>query len=103
MTGSSRGVPPVTLTLFGNYSRDSRMASLLRRYAPRNDQVGITAAGRVSDILCRHSASLSSLAKAMRPFLSEIGRAHVRTPVTNAQLVCRLLLEKKNTSLTCKH
>src|SRR3546814_6342025 len=28
----------------------------------------------------------------------EIGRAHVCTPVTNAQLVCRLLLEKKNTS-----
>src|SRR3546814_8361238 len=27
----------------------------------------------------------------------EIGRAHVRTPVTNAHLVCRLLLEKKNT------
>src|SRR3546814_6380746 len=26
----------------------------------------------------------------------EIGRAHVRTPVTNAHLVCRLLLEKKN-------
>src|SRR3546814_9793379 len=27
----------------------------------------------------------------------EIGRAHVCTPVTNAQLVCRLLLEKKKT------
>src|SRR3546814_9575213 len=27
--------------------------------------------------------------------LHEIGRAHVRTPVTNAHLVCRLLLEKK--------
>src|SRR3546814_3633411 len=26
---------------------------------------------------------------------SEIGRAHVGTPVTNAQLVCRLMLEKK--------
>src|SRR3546814_9251994 len=26
---------------------------------------------------------------------SEIGRAHVCTPVTNAHLVCRLLLEKK--------
>src|SRR3546814_10691956 len=25
---------------------------------------------------------------------AEIGRAHVRTPVTNAHLVCRLLLEK---------
>src|SRR3546814_3746323 len=28
----------------------------------------------------------------------EIGRAHVRTPVTNAQLVCRLLLEKNKTT-----
>src|SRR3546814_10650741 len=27
---------------------------------------------------------------------SEIGRAHVRTPVTNAHIVCRLLLVKKN-------
>src|SRR3546814_5182730 len=26
---------------------------------------------------------------------NEIGRAHVRTPVTNAHHVCRLLLEKK--------
>src|SRR3546814_1109989 len=31
-----------------------------------------------------------------RPQVShEIGRAHVCTPVTNAHLVCRLLLEKK--------
>src|SRR3546814_5514597 len=29
------------------------------------------------------------------PVLEEIGRAHVCTPVTNAHLVCRLLLEKK--------
>src|SRR3546814_4150513 len=28
----------------------------------------------------------------------ELGRAHVRTPVTNAQLVCRLLLEKNTLS-----
>src|SRR3546814_9056078 len=27
---------------------------------------------------------------------SQIGRAHVCTPVTNAHLVCRLLLEKQN-------
>src|SRR3546814_4400017 len=32
-------------------------------------------------------------AERRQPF--EIGRAHVRTPVTNAHLVCRLLLEKK--------
>src|SRR3546814_5059225 len=30
----------------------------------------------------------------------QIGRAHVWTPVTNAQLVCRLLLEKKKTKKT---
>src|SRR3546814_1291399 len=30
----------------------------------------------------------------------EIGRAHVCTPVTNAHLVCRLLLEKNNQSIT---
>src|SRR3546814_9090734 len=29
----------------------------------------------------------------------EIGRAHVCTPVTNAHLVCRLLLEKKNNKI----
>src|SRR3546814_2845619 len=33
-------------------------------------------------------------------FTSEIGRAHVRTPVTNAHLVCRLLLEKKISTQT---
>src|SRR3546814_1159305 len=31
----------------------------------------------------------------MEPALEQIGRAHVWTPVTNAHLVCRLLLEKK--------
>src|SRR3546814_7793275 len=30
----------------------------------------------------------------------QIGRAHVCTPVTNAHLVCRLLLEKKNNNHT---
>src|SRR3546814_3386283 len=30
--------------------------------------------------------------------LVEIGRAHVWTPVTNAHLVCRLLLEKKKST-----
>src|SRR3546814_5040226 len=31
---------------------------------------------------------------------AEIGRAHVCTPVTNAHLVCRLLLETKNNTHT---
>src|SRR3546814_7462677 len=35
------------------------------------------------------------LVETVRWLAAEIGRAHVCTPVTNAQLVCRLLLEKK--------
>src|SRR3546814_4223588 len=33
----------------------------------------------------------------------EIGRAHVLTPVTNAHLVCRLLLEQKNRPRVVTH
>src|SRR3546814_1427191 len=33
----------------------------------------------------------------------EIGRAHVCTPVTNAHLLCRLLLEKKTFPNTSQH
>src|SRR3546814_9898294 len=33
-----------------------------------------------------------------RFLLKQIGRAHVRTPVTNSHIVCRLLLEKKKLS-----
>src|SRR3546814_9108014 len=35
---------------------------------------------------------------AVLPGEEEIGRAHVLTPVTNALLVCRLLLENKKTA-----
>src|SRR3546814_8534925 len=37
-----------------------------------------------------------------RPPHLEIGKAHVGTPVTNAHLVCRLLLEKKKQTDNCK-
>src|SRR3546814_3547205 len=38
----------------------------------------------------------------VRAAACEIGRAHVCTPVTNAHLVCRLLLEKKKYTLQKK-
>src|SRR3546814_6493611 len=57
----------------------------LRQAIARMDQARATA--RVSD--------------AQRlPQISEIGRAHVRTPVTHAHLVCRLLLAKKKNTHT---
>src|SRR3546814_4455969 len=54
-----------------------------------------------SDAFC--FSGLASLHR-RRQFLNEIGRAHVLTPVTNAHLVCRLLLEKNKQTLTrtCK-
>src|SRR3546814_2970384 len=49
---------------------------------------------------CRRSCRRAARCPAGRARCSgmEIGRAHVRTPVTNAHLVCRLLLEKKQTN-----
>src|SRR3546814_1168583 len=39
--------------------------------------------------------SLTSQSEEALTAFEQIGRAHGRTPVTNAHLVCRLLLEKK--------
>src|SRR3546814_5962996 len=49
--------------------------------------------GRVAGV---EDCVIVALARALaaQPDLNEIGRAHVCTPVTNAHLVCRLLLEK---------
>src|SRR3546814_6885500 len=41
------------------------------------------------------AAAQTGLSDTSAVLMSKIGRAHVRTPVTNAHLVCRLLLEKK--------
>src|SRR3546814_10351940 len=40
---------------------------------------------------------------ALRDSFGQIGRAHVSTPVTNAHLVCRLLLEKKKQNNKYNH
>src|SRR3546814_9000375 len=46
--------------------------------------------------MCGATESLDlAIAALMVDIAGQIGRAHVRTPVTNAHLVCRLLLEKK--------
>src|SRR3546814_5652406 len=47
--------------------------------------------------------SLTIRTSKLKPGIPEFGRAHVLTPVTNAQLVCRLLLEKKTTQTFPQH
>src|SRR3546814_8456640 len=46
-----------------------------------------------------HGGSWGVLKQHFETAIKEIGRAHVCTPVTNAHLVCRLLLEKKKHKL----
>src|SRR3546814_9979204 len=53
--------------------------------------------GRLSQAW-RHEVHENSNPSLLMNFNAEIGRAHVCTPVTNAHLVCRLLLEKTNKS-----
>src|SRR3546814_3765284 len=48
-------------------------------------------------------AAAEAIADALAGYSVEIGRAHVRPPGTTAHLVCRLLLEKKQTTPTTTH
>src|SRR3546814_1062473 len=65
---------------------------LVRNFVPA-DQFKRTAAGPTEAGAGNAPTRIVSVVR------GEIGRAHVLTPVTNAHLVCRLLLEKKNTTI----
>src|SRR3546814_8706256 len=54
----------------------------------------IAAEGELTSDLALRAAQEALANAGVEPH-EEIGRAHVLTPVTNAHLVCRLLLEKK--------
>src|SRR3546814_4344120 len=68
---------------------DDRIQAFYNVCAHRGNQVVLTERGRASRFSCNY-----------HNWVYQIGRAHVRTPVTNAHLVCRLLLEKKKTTTT---
>src|SRR3546814_5302252 len=73
---------------------------MIRLAVPRLEALGASQlkleGGAVQD------AAIDELADRLATRLGrEIGRAHVGTPVTNAHLVCRLLLAQKNTLAHC--
>src|SRR3546814_5873284 len=92
--------PDTTLFRSPARRRDRSLAEGLggSRRLPRDDQlVSRFDDQRAGDgrALCR--AAGDAFSETCYPDAGDqIGRAHVRTPVTNAHLVCRLLLEKKN-------
>src|SRR3546814_8146957 len=66
-----------------------------KRYwmAEHHGMPGIASAA--TSILISHVAAGTSTIRVGAGGIMKIGRAHVCTPVNNAQLVCRLLLENK--------
>src|SRR3546814_1584026 len=61
-----------------------------------NTAYNLTAIRKAGDMVIRHrleSLALLPILQALPGYPEQIGRAHVCTPVTNAHLVCRLLLE----------
>src|SRR3546814_3226130 len=71
--------------------------ALLAVFTCRHQRLhGYHAAGVIGPALALKRPIFLGLPIAVVPILpNQIGRAHVWTPVTNAHLVCRLLLEKK--------
>src|SRR3546814_3275767 len=66
--------------------------------AIRGRRLGILGLGRIGREIARKAAVFDMEIAYHGRSKQEIGRAHVCTPVTNAHLVCRLLLEKQNTT-----
>src|SRR3546814_2368545 len=109
MPGGARGSGPPVRT--GGDRAGARASRAVATYRPRRGGRGGAGAfgnrqGGARPIERRSRQDASRTCRRDRhgiavggPDGAEIGRAHVCTPVTNAHLVCRLLLEKKNSFL----
>src|SRR3546814_3532659 len=73
-------------------ARVERIDAAVEAMADTGSASGMGSGGMVSKIA---AGSIANAAGAHLAIASEIGRAHVRTPVTNANLVCRLLPNQK--------
>src|SRR3546814_5222091 len=89
-----------------------RRASAVTPAAPQLIRASASALGLMSVMTMRAPGQISAATIAPTPATvpistiqphAEIGRAHVCTPVTNAHLVCRLLLDKQTTHTTEHH
>src|SRR3546814_3469998 len=82
---------------FGDGDIAARTARIVRE-GRRHDRDAASALGKTQQRGAK-MASPGMTVLAARLATAEIGRAHVRTPVTNAHLVSRLLLAKKQYNL----
>src|SRR3546814_6241531 len=95
-------IMPVTLSVITtSFPRDQQAKAIgtWAGFAGAGGIIGLFVSAALIDNVTWPWVFALPVALAVVSFLAtaEIGRAHVCTPVTNAHLVCRLLLEKKNT------
>src|SRR3546814_2084167 len=83
----------VELTLMRSGEHDVARAYVLYREKRSQERAQSTPAPAATDQTIIHVTD-----NGVQCPLDQIGRAHVWTPVTNAHLVCRLLLAKKTTT-----
>src|SRR3546814_1348752 len=82
-TGHASFIPQIGGQVAGAY----RKQETVKRNVPAPGAWGVSAS---DPLIAQAGASGNGIREA------KIGRAHVRTPVTNANLVCRMQLEKKH-------
>src|SRR3546814_3218356 len=75
---------------------------LFRSYRIR-DELNVERAAQGKPPIAANQRRTAAGKRAAKAAEWQIGRAHVCTPVTNAHLVCRLLLEKTNSQSTQLH
>src|SRR3546814_3366883 len=73
---------------------DPEFGEAVCAYVEPDEEATLDAAGIQRSLA--GSLSRSKIPKVVRFETHQIGRAHVWTPVTNAHLVCRLLLDKQH-------
>src|SRR3546814_7029178 len=70
---------------------------LIESYAAAGERLGLSAEEALKLATATFCGATALLADSGEKPGVQIGRAHVRTPVTNAHTVCRLLLENNHT------
>src|SRR3546814_3499669 len=99
-TSANGACPPCASTWCSARSvKNSKASSRRRARNSANTCISTSNDGSASSITCVGGGGSVSfnVAPTTTPSVpSEIGRAHVGTPVTNAQSVCSLLIEKNN-------
>src|SRR3546814_1345053 len=92
---AKKAPPPTPKTTEKTAQTGAGAKTDLKAAKPSRDGAKTTAVAKAKTPATKKAEKAPAKAKAPAKPRAQIGRAHVCTPVTNAHLVCRLLLAKK--------